>query len=218
MTFPFFSIFHMSKRLSTMLVLTALAGGSTSTAFGQTTATTPPQPTAPSQAADGIAVGADFIIGPEDVLGILFWREADFSGDVAVRPDGRITLPLLGDLVASGLTPSALRDQIQTASAKYLSDPNVTVIVRQINSRKVFITGEVTQPGAYPLTAPRTVMQLISLAGGLTQYAKSDSISILRQEQGRTRAYNFNYKHVAQGKNVQQNILLLPGDTIVVSD
>ena len=118
----------------------------------------------------------------------------------------------------AGVKPADLRDQIQEAAGKYLTDPNVTVVVRQINSRKVFITGEVGQPGAYPLTGPRTVMQLISLAGGVTQYAKSEKISILRQEQGRTRSFTFNYKDIAQGKNVQQNILLQPGDTIVVPE
>jgi polysaccharide export outer membrane protein len=165
-----------------------------------------------------VPVEAGFVIGPEDVLGVLFWREADFSGDVTVRSDGRVTLPLIGDVTAAGVTPSALRDQIQTAAAKYLTDPNVTVVVRQINSRKVFITGEVARPGAYPLTGPRTVMQLISLAGGVTEFAKSNSIQVLRQEQGRTSAFSFNYKDIAQGRNVQQNILLQPGDTIVVPD
>jgi polysaccharide export outer membrane protein len=165
-----------------------------------------------------VPVDPGFVIGAEDVLGILFWREPDYSGDVSVRPDGRVTLPLIGDLTAAGVTPSALRDQIQTAAAKYLTNPSVTVVVRQINSRKVYITGEVTKPGAYPLTGPRTVMQLISLAGGVTQFAKTDSISILRPEQGRTRAFNFNYKDVAQGRNVQQNIQLQPGDTIVVPE
>jgi polysaccharide export outer membrane protein len=163
-------------------------------------------------------VSADFVIGPEDVLGIVFWREPDFTGDVAVRSDGRITLPLLGDITAAGVTPTALKEQIRTAATQYLTDPNVTVVVRQINSRKVFITGEVAQPGAYPLAGPRTVMQLISLAGGLTEFASTDNISILRQEQGRTRAFMFNYKDVAKGRNVQQNILLQPGDTIVVPE
>ena len=175
---------------------------------------------APAAVSPSAAVPAsgDFVIGPEDVLGVLFWREADYSGDVAVRPDGRITLPLIGDVVAAGVTPSALRDQIQATAAKYLTNPIVTIVVRQINSRKVFITGQVTRPGAYPLTGPRTVMQLISLAGGLTQFARTENISILRQEQGRTRSFNFNYKDVAQGRNVQQNIQLQPGDTIVVPE
>ena len=181
----------------------------------QTAPQTPP-PQTPGATGPAVQVPGDFVIGPEDVLGVLFWREADVSGDVAVRPDGRITIPLIGDMMAAGVTTTALRDQIQAAAAKFLTEPNVTVVVRQINSRKVFITGEVGTPGAYPLTGPRTVMQLISLAGGLSQYAKAESISILRQEQGRTRAFSFNYKNVSTGKNVQQNIELLPGDTIVV--
>jgi len=215
---------HMSINsafLHSLVVATLVIGG-TGPVFGQAAKPTQPPPasatsqtTAPPTA---FPVSPDFVIGPEDVLGILFWREADFSGDVAVRPDGRITLPLLGDIVAAGVTPAALRDQIQTASTKYLSDPNVTVVVRQINSRKVFITGEVAQPGAYPLTGPRTVMQMISLAGGVTQFADTEKISVLRQEQGQTRSFNFNYKEVAQGKKIQQNIQLLPGDTIVVPE
>jgi polysaccharide export outer membrane protein len=189
-----------------LLIATLLAVPALATAQSQASATS----------ADVVPVTGDYLIGPEDVLGILFWREPDFSGDVPVRPDGRITLPLIGDLVAAGVAPAILREQIQAAATKFLTDPNVTVVVRQINSRKVFITGEVARPGAYPLTGPRSVMQLISLAGGVTPFAKTDSISILRQEQGRTRAFNFNYKDVAQGRNVQQNIQLEPGDTIVV--
>ena len=159
-----------------------------------------------------MAVAPDFVVGPEDVLGILFWRETDMSGDVTVRPDGRITLPLLGDLQAEGLRPDVLRDEIQKAATKYLTDPNVTVVVRTINSRKVFITGEVMMPGPFLLTGPRTVMQLISLAGGLAEYAKSEDIQILRG----TKAFKFNYKDVAKGKKLEQNILLQPGDTVVV--
>jgi polysaccharide export outer membrane protein len=163
-----------------------------------------------------VAVPADYVIGPEDVLGVVFWRDQEMSGDVTVRPDGMVTLPLIGDVQAAGLKPEALKDQIQTAAAKFLNDANVTVVVRQINSRKVFITGQVATPGAYPLTGPRTVMQLIALAGGLNEYADSKNISIMRVEQGRTRSFRFNYKDVAKGKNLQQNIQLLPGDTVVV--
>jgi polysaccharide export outer membrane protein len=163
-----------------------------------------------------VAVPADYVIGPEDVLGVVFWRDQEMSGDVTVRPDGMVTLPLIGDVQAAGLKPEALKEQIQTVAAKFLNDANVTVVVRQINSRKVFITGQVATPGAYPLTGPRTVMQLIALAGGLNEYADSKNISIMRVEQGRTRSFKFNYKDVAKGKNLQQNIQLLPGDTVVV--
>jgi polysaccharide export outer membrane protein len=165
----------------------------------------------------GSLLPLDYVIGPEDVLGVLFWRDQDMTGDVTVRPDGMITLPLIGDLLAAGLKPEALRDEIQKkASIKYLEDPNVTVVVRQINSRKVFITGLVATPGAYPLTSPRTVIQLIALAGGLTEYADGKSITLMRNEQGKTRSFKFNYNDVARGKNLAQNVELKPGDTVVV--
>lgn len=161
-------------------------------------------------------VPANYVVGPEDVLGVVFWREADISGDVTVRPDGRITLPLIGEIQAEGQKPEALRDQIQTAAAKYMADPNVSVVVRQINSRKVFITGKVTNAGTFSLSGPRTVMQVIALAGGLTEYADAKNITIVRNENGKSRSFKFNYKDVAKGKNLEQNILLQPGDTVVV--
>jgi polysaccharide export outer membrane protein len=167
-------------------------------------------------ASSAVQVPSDYVIGPEDVLGVVFWRDQEMTGDVTVRPDGVITLPLIGDVSAAGLTPAALKDRIQSAAGKFLNDANVTVVVRQINSRKVFITGEVATPGAYPLTGPRTVMQLIALAGGLNEYADAKNITVMRNEQGQMRSFKFNYRDVAKGKNLQQNIQLLPGDTVVV--
>jgi len=163
-----------------------------------------------------VTLPADYVIGPEDVLGIVFWRDEDMTGDVTVRPDGMVTLPLIGDMHAAGLTPEALRDQVQKSASKYLQDPNVTVVVRTINSRKVFVTGEVKTPGGYPLTGPRTVMQLIAMAGGLTEYADAKNITVMRTEQGKQQSFKFNYKDVAQGKRLDQNIQLKPGDTVVV--
>src|SRR5207244_1842684 len=153
---------------------------------------------------------------PDDVLGVVFWREPDMSGDVTVRPDGKITLPLIGDVAVMGLKPEALREQLQTAAGRYLTDANVNVVVRQIHSRQVFITGEVGKPGAYSLTTPHTVLQLIALAGGLTEYAEGDNITIMRNEPGRTRVLRFNYKKVSKGIGLQQNVQLQPGDTVVV--
>jgi polysaccharide biosynthesis/export protein len=190
---------------------------------GQTTASASEQASANGQsasaagpAAAGVALPADYVIGPEDVLGVVFWRDQDLTGDVTVRPDGMVTLPLLGDVSAAGLTPDALREHVQKTASKYVQDPSVTVVVRQINSRKVFITGEVRTPGAYPLVAPRTVMQLIALAGGLNEYADAKGITVMRSENGRTQSFKFNYKDVAQGKKLEQNILLKPGDTVIV--
>jgi polysaccharide biosynthesis/export protein len=167
-------------------------------------------------AATGVAVPADYVIGPEDVLGILFWREPDLSGDVTVRPDGRITLSLIGDVTAAGLKPEVLRDQLQKDGSRYLSDANVTVVVRQINSRKVFITGQVGMPGAFALGGPRNVLQLIALAGGLAEYAQGDKITIIRTDHDRTLTLKFNYNDVSKGKKLEQNVQLQPGDTVVV--
>lgn len=176
-----------------------------------------PPPAAAAAAASGVAVPTDYIIGPEDVIGVVFWREAEMSGDVTVRPDGMITLPLLGDIRAAGLKPEALSAQVQQAAGKFLTDANTTVVVRQINSRKVFITGEVRTPGAYPLTAPRTVLQMIAMAGGVSEYADAENIAIVRTEaNGTSKTMKFNYKDVSRGKKLEQNILLMPGDTITV--
>jgi polysaccharide biosynthesis/export protein len=159
---------------------------------------------------------AGYVIGPEDVLGVIFWREKDLSVDAAVRPDGRITVPLLNDLPAAGLTPDQLRERIQTAAGKFVEDPSVTVVVKAINSRKVFITGMISKPGQYPLAGPTTVMQLIAMAGGLNEYADDNKILIMRTEDGKQTAKRFNYEDVRNGKNLNQNIELQPGDTIVV--
>jgi general secretion pathway protein A len=173
------------------------------------------EPTAPGRASEA-ALPTDYVIGPEDVLGVVFWRDADMTGDVTVRPDGMITLPLIGDLRAVGLKPESLRAAITDAAGKYLEDINVTVVIRQINSRKAFITGEVRNPNGYPLAGTRTVMQLIAIAGGLTEYADGKNITIMRTENGQTRTFKFNYKDVSKGKNIAQNIELAPGDTVVV--
>jgi len=163
-----------------------------------------------------IAVPADYVIGPEDVLTIVFWREKEISGDVAVRPDGRISLPLLNDVEAAGLTPEELRERLTHAAGTLLEEPTVTVVVKQINSRKVFITGNVGKPGVYPLGGPLTVMQLITMAGGVLEFANDKNISILRTEKGSQISLRFNYDDVKKRKNLQQNILLKAGDTIIV--
>jgi polysaccharide export outer membrane protein len=157
-----------------------------------------------------------YVIGPDDVLQVLYWREKDVSSDVVVRPDGMISLPLLNDIAAAGLTPEQLRDRVNEAAKKYFEDPNVTIVVKQINSRRVFITGQVAKPGPYALTAPTTVLQLIAMAGGLSEFAKSKNIVVMRMENGKPVSYPFNYKDVANRRNLQQNIELKPGDTVIV--
>lgn len=164
----------------------------------------------------GVPLPEGYRIGAHDVLTVLFWRDQDMSGDVTVRPDGNITLPLVNDIKAAGLTPEQLRQSITDAAAQFIETPNVTVVVKKINSRVVFITGEVAKPGAYPLTGRITVMQLISLAGGLREYADEKDITVLRVENDQQVSLPFNYKDVAEGKKLNQNILLQPGDTVVV--
>lgn len=173
----------------------------------------------PPAAEASVSVAPSFVIGPEDVLGVLFWRDQDMSGDVTVRPDGMITLPLIRDVKAAGLTPAQLADHIQEAVREYVTDASVTVVVRQMNSRKVFITGEVARPGAYPLgSSSMTVMQLIAVAGGLNEFAESGGISIMRVEGGKTRTFAFDYRNVAKGRKPEQNMVLKPGDTVVVPE
>jgi polysaccharide biosynthesis/export protein len=175
-----------------------------------------PPPNVAAAAAAGVTPAPDYVIGSGDVLAIVFWREQEMSVEVVVRPDGRISIPLLNDVEAVGLTPEDLRQRLVTAAQRVVQDPNVTVVVKQINSRRVFITGQVGKPGPYPLLASMNVLQLISTAGGLLEYADEKNIVIMRTEKGQTTNFKFNYKDVAAGKNLKQNIELKTGDTVVV--
>ena len=158
-----------------------------------------------------------YVIGVDDVLSILFWRDKDLSApEVTVRPDGKVTLPLLNDMQAAGLTPDQLRDAILVAAQKYVEDPNPTVIVKEIKSRKVFITGQVEKAGPYPLNGPTTILQLIAMAGGLREFADGKEISLMRTENGKPGVYSFNYQDVLKRRNLRQNIELKPGDVVVV--
>jgi len=179
----------------------------------------PPPPAAAEAAAPRATdpvVPPGYVIGTDDVLSIVYWKDKDMSADAQVRPDGRIALPLINEVVAAGLTPEQLREKITEESRNYMEDANITVVVRQINSRKVFITGEINKPGPYPLTAETSVLQLIAMAGGLREYANSKKIIIMRTVAGRSTSLPFNYRDVTSGKNLQQNVLLQPGDTVVV--
>jgi polysaccharide export outer membrane protein len=148
----------------------------------------------------------NYVIGAQDVLDVNVWKEPDVSRTVPVRPDGKISLPLLNDVQAAGLTPAK----------KYVTNPQVTVIVTVINSQRVYILGEVTRPGAFPLLPGMSVLQALSSAGGFTQFAKVKSIFVRRVENGKESKYPFNYREVISGKKPEQDILLKAGDTIVV--
>lgn len=167
-------------------------------------------------AVQGVPLPEGYVIGPEDVLNIQFWRDDQMSSDAVVRPDGKITLRLINDVHASGLTPDQLRETLLKAAAKFLEDPAVTVIVKQINSRKVMVIGEVAKQGPQPLNGPLTVLGAIAQAGGFTDYADKEKILIIRVEGGKQIPRRFNYQEVVEGRKLEQNILLMPGDIVTV--
>ncbi len=157
-----------------------------------------------------------YVIGPEDVLSVNVWKEAEVSGSVPVRPDGKISLPLLNDVQAAGLTPTQLAADITEKLKKYVEQPRVTVVVTAINSRRVYIMGQVARPGAFPLLPGMTVLQALSSAGGLAEFAHSKDIYVLRTENGKQQKLPFNYKAVLKAQNGAQDIPLKAGDTIIV--
>jgi polysaccharide biosynthesis/export protein len=158
----------------------------------------------------------EYKIGPQDVVRIDVWKEPDISRTIPVRPDGKISLPLLSDVQAAGLTALQLADSIRDGYKKFINSPQVTVTVTDINSRRVYVSGEVGHPGALPLLPNMTVLQALTSSGGFTQFAKPKNIYILRTEDGKQVKHPFNYKEVINGKKPEDNILLQPGDTIVV--
>jgi polysaccharide export outer membrane protein len=191
--------------------------------FAQTGSETPPtspaaaQPTQNVESTTTKAHDDSFVIGNDDVLAINVWKEPDVSRSIPVRSDGKISLPLVGEVQATGRTPLKLEQEIATRLKNYIAEPEVTVIVQQINSQKFNILGMVNRPGSYPINNSATVLDAIALAGGFRDFAKQKSIYILRQnvDGGQTRLA-FNYKEVVKGRNAAQNIRLQPRDTVVV--
>jgi polysaccharide biosynthesis/export protein len=158
-----------------------------------------------------------FVIGNDDVLSINVWKEPDISKSVPVRSDGKISLPLVGEVQAAGNTPLKLEEEIAERLKNYISEPEVTVIVQQVNSQKFNILGQVNKPGSYPLTNSPTVLDAIAVASGFRDFAKQKSIYVLRQNADGTQTrIPFNYKEVVKGQNPAQNVRLQPRDTIVV--
>ena len=171
----------------------------------------------PAPATQETPLPAGYVIGPDDVLVVSYWRNPEMSAEVTVRPDGLISLPLLNEVQAGGLTPEQLRDKIAKAAMKYLEEaPTLAIVVKAINSRKVYVTGMVGKPGFYQLTGAMTVVQLLATAGGIQEFADSKNITIVRNEGGKQISYLFNYKDFVKRRNLKQNIELKPGDTIVV--
>lgn len=205
----------MVSRIITTLVLTAMVW--TPTAEAQSVKGLPQVPTLTSGGTTtAVSAPSDYVVGITDVLSIVFWREKELTGDVVVRPDGKISIPLLNEVQAAGLTPEQLRQIIIQRAKKFIESPVVTVVVKQVNNNHVFIAGQVLKPGPIPLAGSTTVLQVIAMAGGLTEFADRKRILITRTERGGQRAFRFNYNDVIRGKNIGQNLVLKAGDTIVV--
>jgi polysaccharide export outer membrane protein len=160
-------------------------------------------------------VGPDYILGADDQLHITVWKEPELTVTLPVRPDGKISLALINDIPAAGLTPMQLGASITEKLKKYIADPRVTVVVTAMHSRRIFVTGEVTHTGAMPLLPNMTMLQALATSG-FTQFANRKAIYLLRMENGKQVKLPFNYREVVKGRNPEQNILLKPGDTVVV--
>jgi polysaccharide export outer membrane protein len=159
----------------------------------------------------------DYVIGMEDVLAVSVWKEPELSvKELVVRPDGKISLPLVNDIQASGSTPRQLQEQIAEKLKKFIETPNVNVTVIKVFSHTVSVVGQVNRPGLYTLGSPTTVLDILARAGGLTEFAKTKDIKIVRKENGKTQLFPFNYKNVIKGKDLQQNITLQNGDVLMV--
>lgn len=201
------------------LALLALLGLAWLGAWAQDQATASDSEAKPDKAPESRPVPpivpADYIIGADDTLRISVWKEPELSVTLPVRPDGKISMPLLDDVQAAGMTPMQLAASIKEKLKKYISDPRVTVVVTAMNSQRIYVLGEVTHTGAMPLLPNMTVLQALSSAG-FTQFANLKAIYLLRVENGMQTKIPFNYKEVVKGRDPAQNIVLKPGDTIVV--
>ena len=158
----------------------------------------------------------DYLIGPNDILNIHVWREPELTRDVTVTPDGRITFPLIGNIMAQGKTVTELKEIITGKLKNFVTAPEVTVIVNESRSMIIYVIGQVNAPGPYPLAPDMTVLQALSTAGGFAEWADTKNIMIVRRQDGKDIQLRFNHKKFISGKNLKQNILLKPNDTIVV--
>ena len=157
-----------------------------------------------------------YVIGPEDVLSINVWREEALTRQVPVRSDGRISLPLVDEIQAAGLTPLQLKEKLTLRLKEFIENPNVSVIVAEANSQKVYVSGEVRTPGVYPLRGGATLLQIIPMAGGFTEWADQKKVLIIRKEGEKGKRIVVNYKKIVSGEDMSYNIILKPGDTVIV--
>jgi polysaccharide export outer membrane protein len=179
-----------------------------------------PQPGSPAQSGQGqpLVDSDTYVIGPEDMLDIFVWKETELSRRVPVRMDGKISIPLVGEMQAAGLTPLKLKEELIDKLKAYVEIPNVTVTVMEVNSFKVYVTGQVLKPGVFPLRSETTILQIIPMAGGFTEWANQRKILLVRKEQGKDKRFIINYKKILSGDDLSQNLVLKPGDTIIVPD
>jgi polysaccharide export outer membrane protein len=205
-----------AMRLAVLMGMGLLAAGLVAQATGtdKPDADKSDKPAATAQAPEAPAA-SDYVIGADDTLHISVWKEPDLSETLPVRPDGKISMPLLNDITAAGLTPLQLRDSLTEKLKKYIADPRVTVVVTAMNSRRIFVSGEVLHTGPMVLLPHMTMLQALSQAG-FTQFANVKGIYLLRTENGKQEKLPFNYKEVIKGNHPEQNIALKPGDTLVV--
>jgi polysaccharide export outer membrane protein len=200
--------------------LVAQAKPPASTAKPPASTAKPPQTPSgakPALLPEALVTPPGYTIGPDDVLNVRFWKDADLTSEVTVRPDGKITLQLVNDVQAAGLTPEDLQKAIVKAASAFVQEPTVTVSVKEIRSRRVHVLGAVGKIGPIPLSGPMTVSQLISIAGGLADWADEKHIVIIRLEGGKQTTITVNYAEIKEGKNLQKNnIELRPGDTMIV--
>ena len=210
-------LIHLAWLLGMSLVVTGLWSQTrrTNPATAAVSKTETASNAKPSDDAQPPNVPSDYVIGADDSLHISVWKEPDLSETLPVRPDGKISMPLLNDITAAGLTPLQLSDEITEKLKKYVSDPRVTVVVTGMNSRRIFVTGEVLHTGPMTLLPHMTMLQALAQAG-FNQFANPKAIYLLRSENGKQSKTPFNYKEVVKGRHPEQNIELRPGDTIVV--
>ena len=169
-----------------------------------------------SEDAGHVVPGSQFYLGPEDELEISVWKDETLTRQVVVRPDGKISFPLIGDILATGRTVGELQQEIKKKIEVYVPDAPVTVLLLTVNSTKIYVVGKVNKPGVYVMGATLRVMQVLAMAGGMTIFADEDDILIIREENGKQRFIEFDYGRVAGGKDLEKNIRLKPGDTVVV--
>jgi polysaccharide export outer membrane protein len=200
---------------SACLCVTSMAVAQEPPRSDRSTTSSAPAAAASAREARVVADDRDYKIGPEDVLDISVWKNPELSRTVPVRPDGKISLPLVNDMQAAGLSPSRLREELTRRLSEYVPSPEVAVIVREVHSAKVAVVGAVRTPGRYDVRSPATVLELIALAQGFTDFAARDRIVVLRRAGRGTTRIPFNYRSIADGSE-QDNFFVQPGDIIVV--